>query len=64
MYQTFTENLPAIFRKIIFREHSPKSFSYGFLLIFKFSENCPKTLWEFPEKIAQELHRKPFSWVS
>ena len=48
------ENIPKIcrqfFRKIIFHEISPKSFSQGFLMIFRFSENCPKTHREFPEK--------------
>ena len=40
---------------------SPKSFSQGFLLIFKFSENCPKTHQKFPEKnIAHELYQKQF----
>ena len=46
----FTENFPTIFQKITFHEISPKSFSQGFWLIFKFSENCPKTHREFPEK--------------
>ena len=32
----------------------------GFLLIFKFSENCPKTHREFPEKIIHEFHQKYF----
>ena len=49
LLRKFAEKI-IIFRKIIFREISPKSFSEGFLLIFKFSENCPKTHREFPEK--------------
>ena len=49
---TFTENLPTIFRKFIFQEASPKSFPQGVLLIFKFSENCPKTHREFSEKLS------------
>ena len=48
--RTFTENLPKTFRKTNFHKISPKSFSLGFLLIFKFSESYPKTQREFPEK--------------
>ena len=60
-FRTFAENLPTIFRKIIFREISPKSFSRGFPLIFKFSENCPKTYRELPEElITREFYRKRF----
>ena len=40
------------FRKNIFHEISLKSFSKGYLLIFKFSENCPKAHREFPEKLS------------
>ena len=62
------ENIPKIrrefpdnFRKIIFYEISPKSFSQGFLLIFKFSENCPKTNQEISRKIiVHEFHQKYF----
>ena len=46
IHREFADN----FRKIIFHEISPKLFSQGFLLIFKFSENCPKTHREFTEK--------------
>ena len=59
IFRKFSENLPAIFRKIILCEISPKSLSQGFLLIFKFSENCPKTYREFPEElIAHEFYQK------
>ena len=50
IFQTFTDNLPTIPPKNIFHKIGPKSFSQGFLLIFKFSENCPKT--------HQELYAK------
>ena len=57
IFQTFTENLPTIFRKNIFHEISPKSFSQGFLLSFKFCENCLKTHQEFHKKIiAHEVY--------
>ena len=57
----FSEHSPRIFRKIIFREISPKSFSQGFPLIFKFSENCPKTYQELPEElIIGEFYQKRF----
>ena len=40
-----------IFRKIIFHEINPESFSQCFLLIFQFSENLPKIIaHEFCEK--------------
>ena len=52
IFRTFTENLPTIFQKIILHEISPKLFPQNFLLIFKFSKNCPKTHREFPEKIS------------
>ena len=41
IFQTFTENLQTIFRKIILHEISPKPFFQGFVLIFNFYENCP-----------------------
>ena len=48
-------------REIIFREISPKSFSQGFPLIFKFSENCPKNYRELPEElITREFYQKRF----
>ena len=50
IFRTFTNNLPTILGKNIFHEIKPKSFPQGFLLIFKFSENCPKTHREFSEK--------------
>ena len=46
IHREFSEDFP----KIIFQEISPKSFFYGFLLIFKFSKNRPKSHREFPEK--------------
>ena len=50
------------FRKIIFDEISPKSFSQGFLLIFKFSENSPKISPRISRKIiVQDFHQKHFS---
>ena len=64
------ENIPKIhlefpynFQKIIFHEISPKSFSQGFLLIFKFSENenIPKILliFKFSEnKNIPKIHRE------
>ena len=45
----YSEQSPTILRKT-FHEIRPKSFSQGFLLIFKFSENCPKIHREFSEK--------------
>ena len=49
IFQTFTENLPTIFRKIIFHEISPKSFQNHFPKVFidfhmsrKFPENSPR----------------------
>ena len=61
IFQTFTEDLATIFRKIIFREISPKSFSQGFPLIFKFSEDCPKNYRELPEEvITGEFYQKHF----
>ena len=62
------ENIPNIHRqfadnsqKNVFHEISAKSCSQGFLLIFKFSGNCPKTHREFPEKIiAHEFNQKHF----
>ena len=38
LHREFSNN----FLKYYFQEISPKTFSQGFLLIFKFSENCPK----------------------
>ena len=61
IFRTLTENLQTIFRKIIFREISPKSFSQGFLLIFKFSENCQKNYRELHEElITHELYQTRF----
>ena len=68
IFRTFIENLPTIFRKIIFREISPKSFSQGFLLISIFPKivrkltktnfrNCPKT---YRELIVHEFYQKHF----
>ena len=55
--RTVTDNLPTILKKNIFHEIRPKSFSQGFLLIFKivrkFTEN-------FPKIIAQEFYQKHF----
>ena len=50
LFRTLTENFPTIVREIIFHEISQKSFRKDFLLIFNFSESCPKTHREFPEK--------------
>ena len=60
MYRTFTEDLQTIFRKIIFSRNSPKSFSLGVLLIYRFSENCPKTHREFRKIIVHEFYQKHF----
>ena len=61
IFGTSTDNLPTIFRKIIFHEINPKSFSEGFLTVFKFPENFPKTYREYPEKIiAQKFYQKHF----
>ena len=60
-FRTFTENLQTIFQKILFHEINPKSFSEGFLTIFKFSENFPKTHREYPKKIiAHEFYEMSF----
>ena len=59
MYRTFTKNFPTIFRKIIFHEISPKSFSWGFLLIFKISKICPKTE-NFQKIMAHGFYQKHF----
>ena len=60
--RTFTDNLPTILGKNVFHEIRPKSFSQGFLLIFKFfqklSENSGRI---FRKIIAQEFHEKHFS---
>ena len=68
IFRTFIENLPTIFRKIIFREIGPKSFFRGFLLISIFPKivrkltetnfrNCPKT---YRELIVHEFYQKHF----
>ena len=59
-FLTLTDNLPTILRKNIFHEISPKSFSQGFLLIFKFSENFPKTHREFSGKNRSRVLLKTF----
>ena len=43
------ENPPTLCRKITFQEICPKSFSKDFLLIFEFSESCPRTHRAFSE---------------
>ena len=62
IFRTFTDNLPTILGKNVFHEIRPKSFSQGFLLIFKFfqklSENSGRI---FRKIIAQEFHEKYFS---
>ena len=57
IFRTFTENLRTISRKIIFHEISLKSFSQGFLLIFKLSENLPRISRKV---IAHEFYQKHF----
>ena len=54
IFRTFTDNSP---KKIFFHKIRPKSFSQGFLLIFKFSKNSSRI---FPKIIGQEFYQKHF----
>ena len=60
IFRTFTDNLPTIFRKIIFHEISLKSFSQGFLLISNFPTIIRKLTENFSEKLAHEFYKKHF----
>ena len=58
IFRAFTDNLSTTFRKIIFHEISPKSFSQDFLVIFKF---FPKLTENFPKRNRSHVLSKYFS---
>ena len=59
-FQKFTEKLPTIFRKVTLHEICSKSVSSGFLLIFKFSESCPRTHRAFQKIIFTSFSKGVF----